>query len=177
MEHLHRAEGVPKNEIASYIGVSPTTLRNYTGLWRMLRRGGPFAHLVALMDVGVIPSSNPYAWLRLTAAGVRFVLESNFTNGHRSESWIQERIRYARLGQVTRFPIKFVEDVTSSLPSIYYREGERVRAMKKKIGLSRRRQLRFADTSDAFAHLARVSHRSKEPVLRLAARSLNRFLQ
>jgi len=30
------------------------------------------------MDVGVIPSSNPYAWLRLTDEGIRLVLEQSF---------------------------------------------------------------------------------------------------
>src|SRR5438552_898054 len=64
VEHLHKKEGIRKNEIASYIGVSPATLRNYTGLWRLLQRNGIFAQLVRLMDVGVIPASNPYAWLR-----------------------------------------------------------------------------------------------------------------
>ena len=66
VEHLHRAEHVRKIDIARYIGVSPATLRNYTGLWRLLQRRGLFAKIVELMDVEVIPSSNPYAWLRLT---------------------------------------------------------------------------------------------------------------
>ena len=71
VEHLHRTEQVRKVDIARYIGVSPATLRNYTGLWRLLQRGGLFAKIVELMDVDVIPSSNPYAWLRLTADGLR----------------------------------------------------------------------------------------------------------
>lgn len=71
LEHLHRTEQVRKVDIARYIGVSPATLRNYTGLWRLLQRGGLFAKIVELMDVDVIPSSNPYAWLRLTADGLR----------------------------------------------------------------------------------------------------------
>src|SRR5207248_11806559 len=68
VEHLHEAENVRKVDIARYIGVSPATLRNYTGLFRLIERGGLFAKVVDLMDVGVIPSSNPYAWLRLTAS-------------------------------------------------------------------------------------------------------------
>ena len=40
VEHLHKAEHVRKIDIARYIGVSPATLRNYTGLWRLLQRGG-----------------------------------------------------------------------------------------------------------------------------------------
>src|SRR6266498_1710898 len=71
VEHLHQAEHVRKIDIARYIGVSPATLRNYTGLWRLMQRAGLFAKIVNLMDVDVIPSSNPYAWLRLTAEGLR----------------------------------------------------------------------------------------------------------
>ena len=74
VEHLHRTENVLKVDIARYIGVSPATLRNYTGLWRLLERGGLFARVVELMDVEVFPSSNPYAWLRLTDSGLRKVL-------------------------------------------------------------------------------------------------------
>jgi ParB-like chromosome segregation protein Spo0J len=40
VEHLHDAEHVLKIDIARYIGVAPTTLRNYTGLARLLNRGG-----------------------------------------------------------------------------------------------------------------------------------------
>src|SRR5262249_44958538 len=57
VEHLHKAEHIKKLDIARYIGVSPTTLRNYTGLWRLMQRGGLFARVVALMDAEVIPSS------------------------------------------------------------------------------------------------------------------------
>ena len=89
VEHLHQAEHVPKVDIARYIGVSPATLRNYTGLWRLLQRGGLFAKIVELMDVEVIPSSNPYAWLRLTAAGLRKVIEDAFSDGEQAEAWIE----------------------------------------------------------------------------------------
>ena len=78
VEHLHKSESIRKVDIARYIGVSPPTVRNYTGLWRMLQRGGLLAQLVELMDVGVIPSSNPYAWLRLSAYGVRYVDRDQF---------------------------------------------------------------------------------------------------
>jgi ParB-like chromosome segregation protein Spo0J len=177
VEHLHRNEGVRKIEIASFIGVSPATLRNYTGLWRLLQRGGLFARLVRLMDVGVIPSSNPYAWLRLTAAGLRYVLETHIAEGERAETWVEERIRQALLGQATMFPVKFVEEVTDSLPSDYYREGEQVRTMKRRLGLRRAVRLKMKDPTEAFANLTRVSRRSKEPVLRLAARSLHLYLK
>ena len=92
VEHLHTTEHVRKVDIARYIGVSPATLRNYTGLWRLMMRGGLFAAIVELMDVEVIPSSNPYAWLRLTSEGLRKVLEEDFTDGERAEVWIRHKI-------------------------------------------------------------------------------------
>lgn len=180
VEHLHKTEGVRKNEIASFIGVSPATLRNYTGLWRLLQRGGLFARLVRLMDVGVIPSSNPYAWLRLSAAGLRLVLETHLSEGERAEGWIDRTVRKALLGRTSMLPVKFVEEITNALPSEYYREGERVRTMKKELGLRRARHLTpkiSTPTAQAFANLTRVSRRSKEPVLRLAAKSLHLYLQ
>ena len=98
VEHLHRAEHVSKIDIARYIGVSPATLRNYTGLWRLLQRGTLFAKIVDLIDVEVIPSSNPYAWLRLTANGLRKVIEDNFSEGEPAETWIEQTIKRARQG-------------------------------------------------------------------------------
>src|SRR5215475_1244603 len=74
VEHLHQSARVKKADIARYIGVSPATLRNYTGLWRLVHRGGLFARIVELMDAEVLPASNPYAWLRLTPDGLRHVL-------------------------------------------------------------------------------------------------------
>ena len=127
VEHLHSAEHVRKIDIARYIGVSPATLRNYTGLWRLLQRGALFAKIVDLMDLGVIPSSNPYAWLRLTAAGLRKVIEDNFSEGEQAEAWIEQTVIRARQGSKQRFPIKFVEAITDALPPEYYRVGEEVR--------------------------------------------------
>jgi hypothetical protein len=176
VEHLHKAEGIRKNEIASYIGVSPATLRNYTGLSRLLQRGGLFAKLVRLMDVGVIPSSNPYAWLRLTAVGLKYALDKYFAEGQRVDDWIEERTHRAQLGQPAPYPIKFVEEVTDSLPPDCYREGEQVRTMKKELGLRRAVRIRSKDSTEAFANLTRVARRSKEPVLRLAARSMQVYL-
>ena len=57
------------------------------------------------MDVEVIPSSNPYAWLRLTAAGLRKVLEANCSDGERAETWIEHRVAGARQGDTLRFPM------------------------------------------------------------------------
>src|SRR5205823_1149800 len=79
VEYLHRTRHIRKLDIARYIGVSPTTLRNYTGLWRLLHRAGLFAKVVELMDAGVLPSSNPYAWLRLTDAGLHRVISEHFS--------------------------------------------------------------------------------------------------
>ena len=137
VEHLHQTEHVRKADIARYIGVSPATLRNYTGLWRLLQRGGLFAKIVELMDVGVIPSSNPYAWLRLTETGLRYVLERDFSDGDSAESWIGRCILDARRGKTVRFPIKFVEATTDGLPAEYYREGEELRTVKRDLGLRR----------------------------------------
>src|SRR6185312_14496196 len=90
VEHLHKAEHVRKIDIARYIGVSPATLRNYTGLWRLMERGGLFARIVELMDVGVFPSSNPYAWLRLTDDGLGKVLSEQFAKDKPIDRWITE---------------------------------------------------------------------------------------
>jgi ParB/Sulfiredoxin domain len=140
VEHLHKAEHIRKADIARYIGVSPATLRNYTGLWRLIQRGGLFAKVVELMDVGVIPSSNPYAWLRLTATGLRYVLEHNFSDGVEAESWIERCVQDARRGKAVRFPIKFVEASTDALDAEYYREGEELRSVKRDLGLRRAAQ-------------------------------------
>ncbi|HUZ22183.1 MAG TPA: ParB/RepB/Spo0J family partition protein [Streptosporangiaceae bacterium] len=207
VEHLHQAEHVRKVDIARYIGVSPATLRNYTGLWRLLHRGGLFAKIVELMDVGVIPASNPYAWLRLTAAGLRKVLEDNFSDGETPEAWIERCVLGARQGGTLRFPIKFVEATTDALPPDYYREGEEVRLVKRDLGLRRAPSsvatgldrpdspddiVRVAadqagatqpkpkvivDFSDALRNLSQISQRSPDLVLRTAARSLQEYLQ
>lgn len=207
VEHLHQAEHVRKVDIARYIGVSPATLRNYTGLWRLLRRGGLFAQIVELMDVGVIPSSNPYAWLRLTAPGLRKVLEDNFSDGETAETWIERCVLSARQGGTLRFPIKLVEATTDALSPEYYREGEEVRLVKRDLGLRRvsgnvaagldgrdnpddivraeadqagaaqQKPKVIADPSDTFRNLAQVSQRSPDLVLRTAARSLQEYLQ
>ena len=134
VEHLHRAEHVRKVDIARYIGVSPATLRNYTGLWRLLQRGGLFAKIVDLMDVEVIPSSNPYAWLRLTSAGLRKVIEDNFSEGEPAETWIEHMVKRARQGDKQRFPITLVETITNVLAPEYYRVGEEVRSVKRDLG-------------------------------------------
>jgi ParB/Sulfiredoxin domain len=152
VEHLHKTEHIRKADIARYIGVSPATLRNYTGLWRLLQRGGLFAKVVELMDVEVIPSSNPYAWLRLTATGLRYVLEDNFSDSERAESWIQQCVLDARRGKTIRFPIKFVEATTDALPAEYYREGEELRTVKRGLGLRRASQPKpTRDASDGEA--------------------------
>lgn len=181
VEHLHEAENVRKIDIARYIGVSPATLRNYTGLWRLIKRGGLFAQVVELMDVGVIPASNPYAWLRLTKDGLRRTLETSFTNGEPIQRWIQERIASARRGDIKPYPIKYVEAETNSLPAEYYRESIEVRNVKRELGLRRTASLRkstqMLDARNAIRHLNRVSEQSRDRVLRLAARSLAAYLK
>jgi len=181
VEHLHASESVLKSDIARYIGVSPATLRNYTGLWRLLQRGGLFAQVVGLMDVAVFPSSNPYAWLRLTADGIERVLVESFTDGAEPYEWIEQSALSARQGQPVRFPIKFVENVTASLPAEFYRVAPEVRNVKRDLGL--RRGVAPSSTKlarerqRAFTNLARVSVQSPDPVIQSAANSLQEYLR
>jgi hypothetical protein len=180
VEHLHRTEHIKKTDIARYIGVSPPTLRNYTGLWRLLQRGGLFARLVELMDVGVIPASNPYAWLRLSSSGLRFALESRFSESESAEAWIEGRVARARRGDVVPFPIKFIEEVTGALPPEYYREAKEVRTLKRDLGLRRASTVRphtAESVTETVSHLEKVAEMSPEPVLRSAAQSLAAYLQ
>lgn len=179
VEHLHSAENVLKVDIARYIGVSPATLRNYTGLWRLMERGGLFAKVVELMDVEVFPASNPYAWLRLTDEGLKRVLKEQFSKDEPVESWITETAASARLGGAQRYPLKFVEMVTATLPPGCYRHGEDVRAVKRDLGLRRGAatvNTSTQDVSQAVKHLARVSKRSTDPVLRTAAEAMQAYL-
>jgi hypothetical protein len=180
VEHLHEAERVRKVDIARFIGVSPATLRNYTGLWRLVQRGGLFARIVELMDVGVLPSSNPYAWLRLTPAGLHYVLENSFADGDTPEEWIDRRIGRARRGDVSPYPLKYVESMTNALPAKYYREAKEVRTLKRDLGLrraSRMKRSRPRDATEAIRHLNSISRRSQDPVVKTAARSLRAYLQ
>lgn len=187
VEHLHKAERVRKADIARYIGVSPATLRNYTGLWRLLQRGGLFAQIVDLMDVGVIPSSNPFAWLRLIPEGVQKVLEQSYSEGGDPATWIQERITAARLGNVVRFTTEYVETTTDGLEARYYREDQDLRSVKRDLGTRRGRRGQGSkpsqaakavrDTTTAVSHLHRVVAESRNPVLQTAAGSLKVYLQ
>lgn len=181
VEHLHEAEQVRKVDIARYIGVSPATLRNYTGLWRLIERGGLFERIVELMDVGVLPASNPYAWLRLTCRGLECVLEVSFTDGEAIGEWIDSRIARARRGDVASYSLKYIEVATGSLPSFLYREAEDVRAMKRDLGLRRAAAIPKSMATDevrrAMNNLLRVSEQSHDPVLRVVAHSLTVYLQ
>ena len=180
VEHLHKTESVRKVDIARYIGVSPPTVRNYTGLWRMLERGALFGRIVDLMDVGVMPSSNPYAWLRLTGRGIRLALEQNISGGQDADAWIDARLQRARRGDVAPLSLKQVEAATSSLPADCYREDQELRLRKRDIGLRRGTKARAevpAITDEAVSQLTRVAQRSREPVLRGAAQSLLTYLQ
>lgn len=182
VEHLAKTENVKKVDIARYIGVSPATLRNYTGLWRLMERRGLFAKIVDLMDLGVIPSSNPYAWLRLTREGLEKVLAEKFASDEEnSEEWFERVSEAARQGNTSRVPIKFVEATTDSLPPEYYRVGEDVRSVKRDLGLRRGGVqpplVPDADPGQASRHLKKVSRSSPDPVLRRAAKSLQEYLQ
>lgn len=177
VEHLHKAENVLKVDIARYIGVSPTTLRNYTGLWRLLERGGLSARIVELMDVGVFPSSNPYAWLRLTDDGLERALREKFAKGGDPEVWISRMADAARLGGVERYELKYIEMVTAALPAECFHAGEDVRAIKRDLGLRRAAgQASQGEVKAARSHLARVVRESREPVLVAAAKSFEEYL-
>jgi len=177
VEHLHRTEGILKADIARYIGVSPATLRNYTGLWRLMERGGLFARIVQLMDLGVLPASNPYAWLRLTDEGLNRVICESFAEGSDADSWISKTAHAARLGRLDRYPLKYIEAVTTNLPADCFRVGEDVRAIKRHLGLRRgSHPAGRLNLTAARTHLTRVSNDSKEPVLASAARSLQEYL-
>jgi len=176
VEHLHKAEHVLKVDIARYIGVSPVTLRNYTGLWRLLERGGLFARIVELMDADVFPSSNPYAWLRLTDQGLARVLVEQFTNGEDPDEWITAAAGSSRLGASQRYPLKYIEMVTAALPADCFRVGEDVRAIKRDLGLRRANGQSTRNNQEARTHLADVAKASREPVLVSAAKSLQEYL-
>jgi hypothetical protein len=177
VEHLHRSENVRKVDIARYIGISPATLRNYTGLWRLLERGGLASRVVELMDVGVFPSSNPYAWLRLTDAGIKRVLRERFARDMDPEAWVDEMIDAARLGSSERYPLKYIEMVTAALPAEYFHAGEDVRAIKRDLGLRRASGQRSQQIfREARHHLSRVSRESREPVLIAAAQAFDDYL-
>lgn len=177
VEHLHENDNVLKQDIARYIGVSPATLRNYTGLWRLMKRGGVFSRIVDLMDVGVLPASNPYAWLRLTEEGLLSVLTNYFSAGSDVDDWIDETITRARNGVAQKCSLKFVESATSNLPDKFYREGADVRAQKRDLGL------RKANGSSPEAprkrvrdRLNRIASNAEDPVLSTAAIALNEHL-
>jgi hypothetical protein len=181
VEHLHKTEHVRKLDIARYIGVSAPTLRNYTGLWRLVQRGGLFAKIVSLMDGGVIPSSNPFAWLRLSALGIRKVIESEFAKDQMSaDDWIEDRLDSAQRGAIARYPINFVESVTDGLPADCYNSAQAVRSEKKELGqlrVGRSKQSVTIDFTSAHRHLSRVANQSRVPVLQAAATSLHEYLR
>ena len=142
----------------------------------------------------------------MTAAGLRKVIEDNFSEGEAPEVWIERMVTRARQGDSQRYPIEFVEAITDALSSEYYRVGEEVRSVKRDLGqrkggtaptpqptidfsdglehLNGQRKGGTAPTpqpmidfSDGLEHLNRVSKRSPDPVLRTAAKSLQEYLQ
>lgn len=184
VEHLHKDSNVTKSEIAQYIGVSPATLRNYTGLSRLVERGGLFRYIVDLMDLGVLPSSNPYAWLRLTHTGIRTAIESSFSEGTPAEHWIREQIGRCRTGRSAPLSIKSVELATSALPPSCYREAEGIRTQKRQLGLKRVKQNAGRPTGakveasreDTISHLESIAVSSVNIVIRSAANALRDYL-
>lgn len=202
VEHLAKAEKVKKVDIARYIGVSPATLRNYTGVGRLMRRTGLFPKVVELMDLGVFPSSNPFAWQRLTDEGLWCVIDRHFAGEDESpDEWIDRTITAARQGQAPHFATKDVETLTDSLErsTAYYREDEEVRSAKRDYGLLRTAGQQSANQQEALMPLPAsepapvviavrdidvavkrlnlVTRSTKNPVLKTAAQSLKAYLQ
>jgi ParB-like nuclease domain len=179
VEHLHEAEHVMKLDIARYIGVSPATLRNYTGLARMIQRGDLFAKVVDLMDAEVFPSSNPFAWLRLSAKGIRKVFEVFTKKNESAESWIDDSLFRVQQGQSVRYPADVVESVTGNLPDDCYQSSGEERSVKKGLGLQRTKRMKkkLIDFAPAYKHLKVISSRTKDPVLQMAAKSLAEYLK
>jgi hypothetical protein len=180
VEHLHESEQVSKRDIARYIGISSATLRNYTGLWRLKQRGGLFEKIVDLMDAGVLPSSNPYAWLRLTESGLHHVLGSFFATDQTPDEWIEEQIAAARSGRAPRITLLYVEASTRGLLPEHYREAEAVRTLKRSLGL--RRSGVGSSSPDpgeddgATSRLNWVASHTNDLVVRTAAESLQGWL-
>lgn len=180
VEHLHVAEGIKKVEIARYIGVSPATLRNYTGLWRLVQRGGLFARVVELMDVGVFPPSNPYAWLRLQSEGLELVLQRLADSDETAEAWIERMVLAARQGHSLRYTTLEVESITGSLADEYYREDSETRSVKKNLGSRRAigaEPARQRSIKAAVMNLNRVTRETSDPVLRAAAQSFKAYVK
>ena len=182
VEHLAKAEDVKKVDIARYIGVSPATLRNYTGLWRLIQRGGLYERLVELMDVGVFPASNPFAWLRLDKSkeGLRHVLEGLADDGESAEAWTERMLADARQGRGRHFLTTDVETLTGNLDAKYYREMQERRQAKQNLGTRRGTGQQAAvrrRNAAAERHLTTVTQHSSDPVLQLAAASLRNYLQ
>lgn len=186
VEHLHKKEGIQKKDIARFIGISSATLRNYTGLWRLIQRGGYFADVVRLMDYGLLPASNPFAWLRLNSLGIQMVFERFFSDGKPVNEWIDQAVGTLNSGRGRKYSIQFVEEVTGSLPSGFYRERHEVRSMKKKLGELRAQSLddrtfeegyQASQKSRAKRHLRDVRFTTSDPSLKIAASALENALR
>ncbi|MEI8147676.1 MAG: ParB N-terminal domain-containing protein [Actinomycetes bacterium] len=179
VEYLHNQEDLSKLDIARYIGVSSATLRNYTGLSRLLERRGLFAEIVRLMDSGIFPASNPYAWLRLNEEGVRHAIEHSLSGGVPAESWIELKLEDARCGLNPRYSIKMIEAITGTLGSAFYRREESVRTLKREIGLRRGESERSSHhlPEAVRSHLEERCNNSPDPVVRIAASSMTTFLR
>jgi hypothetical protein len=130
------------------------------------------------MDAGVIPSSNPFAWLRLTDAGIEVVFNT-LSQGAEIDEWINRAIEEARAGRLRPLPTKYIEEITGFLDDEFYREGQHVRELKKDLGQRRAGKLHKQATFDARRarqHLDRVENESKDKVLQVAASALRNYL-
>ena len=178
VEYLHDAEHVKKIDIARYIGVSPATLRNYTGLARLRQRGGLFGQVVTLMDEGVFPSSNPFAWLRLSVKGIQRVFEVFANKSGSLEEWLELTLNQAQQGRAVLYPASVIESVTGSLSDDCYLSSGEERSAKKDRGLQRTKRMtkKTVDFAATQKHLRLISSRAKDPVLQIAAKALIGYL-
>ena len=115
----------------------------------MLQRGGLFASVVKLMDLGVFPRSNPYAWLRLNDIGLEAAI-TLFSDGViQPEEWLAATINAANRGSIRRYSLKAVEEATALLPDSCYRESSHVREAKQAYGQQKVKPVRISSQRQA----------------------------
>ena len=130
------------------------------------------------MDSEVFPSSNPFAWLRLSAKGIRQVFDVFSSKNGSVEEWIELALYQVQQGRSVLYPSTVVESVTGSLADDCYLSSGEERSAKKDRGLQRTKRMKkkVIDFTLAYKHLKVVSSRSKDPVLQMAAKALTEYL-
>ncbi len=145
-----------------------------------MQRPGLAAKVVELMDVGVFPASNPYAWLRLNTEGLKFVLAELAGDDETAETWIERVLLAARQGHGTHYMTSAVETITGGLGDECYNSDSEVRSVKQDLGTRRaigKETAKARSTVAAVQNLNKVAHDTTSPVLRSAAESFKAYLQ